>query len=105
MNLLLYLAHQGGTGNQGQRDVFYHLAHNNINEGVSCYFGTPLLFVFAWLIMGIITKEPFVCRQPESGGKTCFAAQKQFFTPNALHISQKSSTFAPAVDNWVVHIY
>ena len=54
------------------------------NEGVLCYFGTPLLFVFAWLIMGIITKEPFVFRKPESSRKTCFAAQKQFFTPNAL---------------------
>ena len=30
-------------------------------EGVSCYFCTPLLFVLAWLIMGKITKEPFVC--------------------------------------------
>ena len=67
-------------------------------ESVSSYFGTPLLFVFAWPIMGKITKEPFVFRKPETGEKTCFAAQKHFFTPNLLHIPQKSSTFAPAVE-------
>ena len=61
-------------------------------------FWHTLVICFGMAYKGKITKEPFVFRKPETGGKTCFAAQKQFFTPNILHISQKSSTFAPAVD-------
>ena len=74
-------------------------------ESVSSYFGTPLLFIFAWLIMGKITKEPFVCRQPESGGKTCFAAQKQFFTPNALAYFVKKQYLCTRSGLVGVHIY
>ena len=74
-------------------------------ESVSSYFGTPLLFIFAWLIMGKITKEPFVCRQPETGRKTCFAAQKQFFTPNALAYFPKKQYLCTRSGLVGVHIY
>ena len=73
-------------------------------ESVSSYFGTPLLFVFAWLIMGIITKEPLFFENLNRAGKHVLQHKNIFLRPTPLHISQKSSTFAPAVDNWVVHI-
>ena len=74
-------------------------------ESVSSYFGTPLLFIFAWLIMGKITKEPFVCRQPESGGKNMFCSTKTIFYAQHLAYFPKKQYLCTRSGLVGVHIY
>ena len=68
-------------------------------------FWHTLVICFGMAYKGKITKEPFVFRKRETGGKTCFAAQKHFFTPNALAYFPKKQYLCTRSGLVGVHIY
>ena len=64
-------------------------------ESVSSYFGTPLLFIFAWLIMGIITKEPLFFENLNRAGKHVLQHKNNFLRPTSCIFPQKAVPLHP----------